>query len=85
MKGMEKKCDDSVLIEHIREAHEGKMTEPPCHSFKMNVTSSHYTALDRLVTEAVKIETCHGEMNRKQGFRSNNVLKLETSIRNNTP
>ena len=24
LKGMEKKCDDSVLIEHIREAHEGK-------------------------------------------------------------
>ena len=85
LKGMERECSESVLVEHIRDHHGSDMSEPPCHKFKMNVTSCHYTALDRLVTEAVKIDTSDRTvMNRKQGFRVNSVLKLSTSLGNNT-
>ena len=43
LKGIEKMCSDSVLlVEHIRDMiHDGDLSEPPSHKFKINVTNSH--------------------------------------------
>ena len=85
LKGMEKMCGDSVLVEHLRDYHDSDMSDPPCHKFRMNVTNCHSTALDRLVTEAVKIDTsAKTTMNRQHGFRVNSMLKLSSSLGNNT-
>ena len=63
----------------MNEVHNGDFCEPPCHQFKMSVTQYHNTALDRLVTEAVKINKQEKPlMNRKRGFRVNSVLSLST-------
>ena len=77
LKGMEKRDDESVLIQHVREWHQSDFATPPCHQFKMSVTQCHDTPLDRLVTEAVKIsQSTQPVMNRKRGYRVNNVLSL---------
>ena len=79
LRGMEKRDTESVLVEHVNEVHNGDFCEPPCHQFKMSVTQCHNTALDRLVTEAVKINKQEKPlMNRKRGFRVNSVLSLST-------
>ena len=82
---MEKKDEDSVFIEHLRDCHNSDTSEPPCHQYKMNITECHDTALDRLVTEAVKIEkSTQPTLNRKHGFRVNSVLKLSSSLNKST-
>ena len=79
LRGLEKKDAESVFVQHIKECHGGDFSEPPCHQFKMSVTQCHNTALDRLVTEAVKINKSEKPlMNRKKGFRVNSVLSLST-------
>ena len=48
---------------------------------KMNVRETHKTALDRQITEAVKIDMSNKQtLNRKTGFRVNNVLSLRSSL-----
>ena len=85
MKGLERRDSESVLCEHVIECHNSDFTQPPCHQYKMSVTQCHDTALDRLVTEAVKIDlSTKPTMNRKKGFRSNHVLRLRTSLSRNT-
>jgi len=77
LKGMEKRDEESVLIQHVREWHQSDLATPPCHQFKMSVTQCHDTPLDRLVTEAVKIsQSTQPVMNRKRGYRVNNVMSL---------
>ena len=85
MKGLERRDSESVLCEHVIECHNSDFTQPPCHQYKMSVTQCHDTALDRLVTEAVKIDlSTRPTLNRKKGFRSNHVLRLRTSLSRNT-
>ena len=84
LKGIEKKENESVLYEHIKECHNSEFAEPPCHQYRMNVTQCHETTLDRLVTEAVKINLAkRPTLNRKKGFRTNHVLRLRTSLSRN--
>ena len=79
MKGLEKKDEESVFVQHIRSHHDNDFSAAPCHQFKMCVTESHSTALSRLVTEAVRINKQNKPlMNRKSGFRVNTVLSLNT-------
>ena len=79
LKGLEKRDQDSVLAQHIREFHESDFSAPPCHQFKMCIKQSHETAMNRLVTEAVKIDTSTKPlMNRKRGYRVNSVLSLSS-------
>ena len=79
LKGLEKRDQDSVLAQHIREFHESDFSAPPCHQFKMCITQSHETTINRLVTEAVKIDTSTKPlMNRKRGYRVNSVLSLSS-------
>ena len=81
LRGLDKRSDDSVLMEHIRDYHEGDFSNPPCQQYKMSVTQYHSKTLDRLVTEAVNIDTAsRPTMNRKRGFRSNQMLRLKTSL-----
>ena len=85
LKGLESMKDESVLVEHLKECHEGDTLHPPCHKFKMNVTECHNTTLDRMVSEAVSIDinqkqTTRRVLNRKHGFRVNSVLKLSSSL-----
>ena len=84
LKGLEMMKEDSVLVEHLNEYHDGDTSCPPCQKFKMNVTACHKTALDRMVTEAVSIDmtqqTKTRVLNRKHGFRVNNKLKLSSSL-----
>ena len=49
-KGLESLKDDPVLVENLKECHEGDTSHPHGHKFKMNVTACHKTALDRMVT-----------------------------------
>ena len=52
-----------------------------CGGFRMNVCETHQSALNRVVTEAVKIEKCsRPTMNRKTGYRANSVLRLTSSV-----
>ena len=77
LKALEKRDIDSVLHQHIVKHHENDFSKPPCHQYTMHVTDSHTTALSRLVTEAVKIDQSENPLlNRKKGFRTNTVLKL---------
>ena len=86
MVGLEKMYTDSVLYQHIKECHNSEFGEPPCHQYIMNVTNCHNTTLDRLVTEAIKIEQSkQPTLNRKQGFGVNSVLKLRTSLTGDKP
>ena len=79
LKGMEKKDQESILVQHIQDHHNSDFSEPPCHQFKMSVTETHKTPLGRLVTEAVKINNeTRPLLNRKSGFRVNTVLSLNT-------
>ena len=54
MKGLERRDDESVLIENVKECHDSDFSEPPCHQYSMSVTQCHVKTLDRLGTEAVK-------------------------------
>ena len=81
LNGLERRDEESVLIEHVKECHDYEFTEPPCHQYKMSVTQCHEKALDRLVTEAVKIDmTKRPTLNRKRGFGTNRLLGLKTSL-----
>ena len=77
LKGLDRRENDSVLVQHVQDIHQSDFSKPPCHQYQMNVTQYHGTPLERLVTEAVRIEhTRQPLMNRKRGFKSNNCLSL---------
>ena len=81
LRGIQKKDSDSVFVEHIRECHDSVFVHGACFGFKMNVRESHKTALERQITEAVKINTSTKQiLNRKSGFRANAVLSLSSSL-----
>ena len=68
--GLNKKSKDSVLWRHIQEKHPNFVTQP---NFIMTVTSTHESALDRQVMEAVNIDSTPQAVliNSKQEFRHN--------------
>ena len=74
----EKKDKTSVLHKHAVQKHSND-TLPP--QFSMNVVSRHTTALDRQITEAVKIanEPSESLINSKQEFGHNKFWRFELS------
>ena len=81
LKGIEKRDNNSVFVEHIRDFHNSDFTSDKCGRFKMSVKETHKTALERQITEAVKIDTTTKQtMNRKTGFRVNGMLSLRCSL-----
>ena len=79
LKGLEKRDQDSVLVQHIQDFHQSDFSQSPCHQFKMSIALSHATTISRLVTEAVKIEmSTKPLMNRKRGYCVNSVLSLSS-------
>ena len=84
LRGIDKREKESVFVEHINEKHDGDFAYDRCGGFRMNVKGSHKTAIDRQITEAVKIETCEKlVLNRKTGFKANSVLRLRSSLNGN--
>ena len=81
LRGIQKRDNDSVFVEHIRECHDNVFVYGACFGYKMSVRESHKTALERQITEAVKINTTEKQtLNRKSGFRANAVLSLSSSL-----
>ena len=55
--------------------------EDVCCGFKMTFKETHSNAMERLITEATKIDMSHKPtMNRKTGYRANCVLRLRSSL-----
>ena len=80
LRGLYKRDNDSVLVEHVRDCHNTKFDYDECAGFRMNVRETHTSTMNRLITEAVKIESStRPTMNRKSGYRANSVLKLTSS------
>ena len=47
----------------------------------MSVKETHQNAIERLITEATKIDLCDKQiMNQKAGYSSNCVLRLRSSL-----
>ena len=81
LKGLQKRDCSSVFVEHVRDRHESDFTSDMCSSFKMSVKETHKTALERQITEAVKIDSTNKQiLNRKTGYRCNAVLTLGCSL-----
>ena len=81
LKGLLSKNSDSVLVEHVYCCHNGEFKYDECAGFKMNVKETHTSAMNRLITEAVKIDSSSRPiMNRRTGYRANSVLRLTSSI-----
>ena len=81
LKGLCKRDKDSVLVEHVNEIHDGDFGEDVCCGFKMSVSETHSNAMERLITEATKIDLSHKPtMNRKAGYRANCVLRLRSTL-----
>ena len=89
LKGIKCKDRESVFVEHVTCLHNSDFDYDACSGFKMNVCETHKSALNRVVTEAVKIEKCsRPTLNRKTGYRANSVLRLTSSLtseRNSQP
>ena len=73
-RSLKKKEKESVLHKHVLEKHRGRAP-----TFRMNVTSSHKTALDRQTTEAIRIAgTCGDKLvNSKQEFGHNKNWRFQ--------
>ena len=70
-----------MLVQHVNEHHNGEFSDNSCAQFKMSVKETHQSAIERLITEATKIDMCDKPtMNRKAGYRSNCVLRLRSSL-----
>ena len=81
LKGLTKRDQESVFVEHILNKHDGDFGTHVCCGFKMNVTETHMNAMDRQITEAINIDTqTKPSLNRKTGFRTNGVLRLRSSL-----
>ena len=66
---------NSALWLHSKEAHGGELQS---EHWKVTLTSSHHSALNRQVTEAVTIsgEGLHNLLNSKQEFGANNLTEI---------
>ena len=75
LKALEKEHQDSVLHRHINTKHQETRDNKP--TFQMHVTSTHTRALDRQLTEAVKISNERTEtlINNKEEFGHNKIWK----------
>ena len=73
-KSLDKKEKESVLHKHVMEKHRGRAP-----TFRMKVTSSHRTALDRQITEAVRIDSACSDrlLNSKQEFGHNKNWRFQ--------
>ena len=81
LQSLKKRDTDSVLVQHINEHHNSEFGNNVCNEFKMSVKETHQNAIERLITEATKIDQCDKPtMNRKAGYRSNCVLRLRSSL-----
>ena len=81
LKGIERRDRNSVFVEHVKDKHDSDFSNDKCCGYKMTVRETHKTALDRQITEAVKIDMSNKQtLNRKTGFRVNNVLSLRSSL-----
>ena len=85
LRGMSKRDPESVFVEHIVNEHNSDFGEDECCGFRMNVMESHKTAMDRQITEAVKIDMkerngTENVLNRKTGYRVNGVLRLRSTL-----
>ena len=81
MKGIERRDRNSVFVEHVKDKHNSDFSNDKCCGYKMTVRETYKTALDRQITEAVKIDMTNKQtLNRKTGFRVNNVLSLRSSL-----
>ena len=67
-----KKSENSVLYRHIKEEHSGVNSDRP--KFKMTILSTHKTALDRQVSEAVLIGRTPELMNKKTEWGHTKVV-----------
>ena len=68
LKGIAKRDPESVLVEHVIEKHNSEFDCGVCSGFRMNVREMHTNAMERQLTEAIKIETMiRPSMNRKSG------------------
>ena len=76
MKDYEKKNTNSVLYRHVTQKHTLDIHPP---QFIMNVLSTHRTALDRQVTEAVRIANTPSDqlINSKQEFGHNKFWRFK--------
>ena len=74
LKGISKRDPENVLVEHVMEMHNSEFECGVCCGFRMNVREVHTNAMERQLTEAVKIETSERpSLNRKSG---NDVNRL---------
>ena len=81
LRGITKRDSDSVFVEHVSEYHGSTFDYDVCGGFRMNVRETHTNAMERLITEAIKIDSSvKPTMNRKTGYRANNVLRLRSSL-----
>ena len=81
LKGLQKRDCNSVFVEHVRDRHGSDFTSDICSGFRMSVKETHKTALERQITEAVKIDSTNKQiLNRKTGYRCNAVLTLGCSL-----
>ena len=78
LKEYEKKSKESVLHKHTLQKHSSDDHSP---KFTMKILSSHMTAIDRQVTEAVRIANAPGSqlMNSKQEFGHNRCWRFDLS------
>ena len=68
--------EDSVILRHLNEVHNGDVTNNINKDFKMNVTGQYRSALERQIAESVKIELEHCDLiNNKSEYRSNNMIR----------
>ena len=72
-----KKDSDSVLLRHVREKHSD--TIPP--EFKMSVIGTHKSAMDRQISEAVRINKAPGDvMNRKNEWGHHRLVSAVLTV-----
>ncbi len=74
-----------MFVEHIVNENSSDFEDDECYGFRMNVKETHKTAMERQITEAVKIEMKERNgteqvLNRKTGYRVNRVLRLRSSL-----
>ena len=75
LKALEKGLKDSVLQRHIKTEHQDSEDNKP--KFSMQITGTHKSALDRQLTEAVKINNTGTAtlINNKEEFGHNKIWK----------
>ena len=75
---MEKKDKDSIMLRHYNHKH--RENETP--KFKMTILGTYRNALDRQISEAVKISRAPRDtlINNKSEFRQNKMMRTELTF-----